>query len=280
MQIPEWQKYWNETGPKLLTYLNGNSDPLMVTYLVNCIGFYSYLTENWEKKTTKNSELRGKLSIFLVETQDLMRGVLASYEHMTMAPIALLLRTAFEIHVIVKFIMRSDDPAKWADLFDRFQYIEQILGARASIQLPDPTDEDLKRVAEMCPEWFEPGTIKFRDRRPHWTASNTDLRKMAETAHVNLGDKYVDLYKINSKFTHASPLIRNMYRKDNGLHSIPSREQCGILAMIAMGECIEVLKQSCDFFGVDFPGYDYAIICNDAIESISGKCLDPNDFPS
>lgn len=278
-QVPEWVKYWNDVGPRLSVYLHGNTDARIIRYFVNCIAIYSWLAEDWAKKTTKHPELRDKLSIFIVETQDLMRGILASYEHMTMAPLALLLRTAFEIHVNLKYVVRSDDPAKWADLFDRFQHIEQILGIKSSAQLPSPKEEDFKRVAAICPEWFEPGTIKLKKDEIHWTATKTNLRLLAEAPHVDLGEQYVGLYKVNSKFTHASPLIRNLYRKGGSLHSIPSRDQCGMFALLAMGQCMAVLQESCEFFGVEFPEYDYAIVCGDATEVMTGERLDPKDFP-
>jgi hypothetical protein len=273
-----WTEYWVKVSPRLQDHLHSNAKEGILRYLVNCIAIYSWITEYWTSNITKNKELSPKLSIFLVETQDLQRGVLASYEHMTLAPLALILRTILEIHVNLKYITRSSDPARLADLFDRFQFVEEYVGRKASKNTPKPTESELNRLAQKCPEWFEAGKTKLNKDILHWTAMRTNLREMAESSHVGLGDEYVEIYKINSKFTHASPLLRNIYRKAIGLQSIPSQNQSEMYTLLAMGQCMKVLQEACDFFGITFPDYDYAVVCQDIMEAMGQKRLDPKDF--
>jgi hypothetical protein len=275
---PAWFKYWKGVAPRFDVFLQTNANPLVERYLINSFAIFSFVTEDFDKKTTKKSELRPNLSVFLVETHDLMRGVIANHAHMTLAPLALVLRTVFEIHVHFRFIVNSSDPAKWADLYDRYQEVEQLLGSKSSPSIPDPTEADFTRVAARNPEWFKPGTNTPMERM-NWTADERmNLRQMSKSSHVNLEEEYKSLYKTNSKFTHASPLIRNMYRKDGGLRSVPDRRQSDQLSMLAMSNCMKILEEACEFFGVEFPKFDYCVVCNDMLEAIGQRRLNPSDF--
>lgn len=277
---PEWFKYWKGVAPRFDAFLQANENPLVRRYLLNSFAIFSFVIEDFDNKTAKHSDLRPKLSVFLVEIHDLVRGVIANHAHMTLSPLALILRTAFEIQVHFRFIVKSPDPAKWADLYDRYQEVEQLLGAKSSPGIPDPTEADFERVATRNPEWFKHGTHTPMDGI-NWTADKRlNLREMAKVPHVNLEEEYKSLYKTNSKFTHASPLIRNMYRKGGSLRSVPDRKQSDQLAMLAATTCLKILEEACEFFGANFPKYDYCIVCNDMLEAMGRPRLNPADFKS
>jgi hypothetical protein len=188
----------------------------------------------------------------LVETQDLLRGIVACHRAMTLAPLALLVRTSFEIHCNLRYVIRSSDPARMADLFDRFGKVEKITGMKASAATPDPSPADWDNLKRECPEWFDSKTGKIVDQ-PHWTTEKTNLRKMASSPGIDLESDYVALYKTTSKFTHASPLVANMYRKANGLQCIPSSEQNSQFGLLGAHNCLKILEEFIDFFGVPWP---------------------------
>ncbi len=274
-----WQTYWADIGPRLSAYIIKAQKILLLQYLENSFALYSFTIEDFESKIKAHTDLCSKLSIFLIETQDLMRGVIACYRDLTLAPLGLILRTAFEIHCNLKYIVRSNTPEKYADLYDRFQEIEQLLGVKASASFPDPTEADFQKIATHNPEWFQPGTIKLVDKTPHWTAiKGMNLFKVADSSHVALTDDYKGIYKTQSKFTHASPIIRNLYRKSDGLRAIPNPKQAEELAMLAQGYCIKTLEEACNFFQVEFPEYENALIGQDLLEAMGLPRMNPADF--
>jgi len=274
-----WQEYWSDVAPRLVKYLTENQNELLIKYLNNSFAIFSFLTEDWDQKTTKHADLRPKLTIFLVEIHDIMRGIIACYEHQTLAPLALLLRTAFEIRANLTYILKSETPEVLVDIFDRFQDVEQVLARKSSLTVASPTSEEMDTVIKRCPEWFHNG--KPIESMPHWTGiKGMNLYRICEASHVNLKENYIGIYKVNSKFTHASPLIRNMYRNNGALGSIPRPDQSIAFAALAMGQCMEALMLSCEFFGVDFPEYEYLLVCQDMLEATGQKRLDPKDYPN
>lgn len=277
-EMPEWKKYWSEVAPKLDAHLEKCRNPLVERYLLSSFSIYCWITEGFGGKITKHHDLWPKLSLFLIETQDLMRGIIACQRHMTLAPLGLILRTVFEIHCSFRFIARSNDFQRLADLYDRFQDVEQLIGRKSSPVVTDPTEEDYQCVRAKCPEWFKPGTnVILKD--PHWTAiPGMSLRKMAEDSRVNLLDDYLRLYKTQSKFTHASPLLRNLYHKNGGLSFIPDSKQSNDHALLGCFTCMSFLEEACGFFGVKFPKYDYCLVAQDAMEAMGKPRINPAEF--
>ncbi|MCC6837313.1 MAG: hypothetical protein IT234_02130 [Bacteroidia bacterium] len=271
----QWQKYWADIAPRIDAYISDTCEPLVVKYLENSFALFSFVTEDLDSKTTKNKELRSKLDVFIVHTHDLMRGVIATYKNLTLAPIALNLRTIFETHCNLKFIVRSKEAAQLADFYDRFQEIEFLTGVKSSPYLPDPTKDDFDRIMARNPEWFENGKLK---KPLHWSSAKTDLASIAASKHVDLEHDYKAIYKTNSKFVHTSPIIRNLYRRNGFLMAIPSGENPKSLALLAQSYCIKTLQEFCMFFGIDFPELDYALIAQDMVESTGRKRLDPKQF--
>ena len=107
--------------------------------------------------------------------------------------------------------------------------------------------------------------LPIRDQ-VHWSAvKGMNLRAMAAVKHVDLEEDYKSLYKTQSKFTHASPLIANMYRKAGGLRCIPSPEQSTELALLAIVLCMRTLEEFYEFLGIIWPAMEFALISLDQL---------------
>ncbi|MBL7557663.1 MAG: hypothetical protein JNM24_17670 [Bdellovibrionaceae bacterium] len=268
-----WMEYWQDVEPRLALYVNKRLNKDALEHLNCSLALYSFTTENWISKIKKNNETSLILSIFLIQVQDILRGLVSEYRNQTLTPIALMVRTVFEIKANLMYMIKSPEAISLIDKFDRFKNLEKFLGKKGSVFFDNPTDQEAQEVMAKCNEWFIGG--KLIDSQPHWSAKKgINLRKICEASHVNLLNEYISTYKLNSKFTHGSPIINNMYSNQ----SIPLHVHTMHLAFLGAGDCMKVLHLLCEFFGVDFPDLDYAHICGFAIKATGGVPPDPRDF--
>lgn len=241
-------EYWKRVGAKVSSHVHGQRDQAFDQALIEGLALYSFITEDFRAKTTKNTDLVEKLGAMLILTQDILRGLLAAHRELSPVSLATLTRVAAEVHFNLRFIVSGPDPAKYADRYFRYQEIEKLIHdskrPQSELSMLSPGTKD--EIKKTCPEWIKPSG----EFRTYWTAEPT-LMKIAQVAKAaGLEDDYRDMYSTTSKFVHGSALVTNLYRGPHGVGAVGQRALCKQLATLALGYCTKNLKDFCEFFGV------------------------------
>ena len=260
----KWATYWNSLLGRFNNFIRQQEVPEAIRYIQNSIALYAWITEDISSKLTRNQNDANKLNLFLVQGFDLLRGSLHFQKNILLAPAALSARTAFEGYCNLKFMLSRNDVATYIDRFHRFSEVEKIIGQKNSINLPDPTQEEIDNLLLRNPEWRDPGRPGKIQKKPHWSAEpGMNLRKVATLAGIE--NEYLSIYPTTSKFTHVNPIAINLYTQTRGLGPIPDKKQVTRMTLFTTHFCINTLQLYCKYFGVEFPELDYAHICQDFI---------------
>jgi hypothetical protein len=154
------------------------------------------------------------------------------------------------------FIIKSNDPEMYADRFVRYEGIERILREEYAPAGTPPllSKAEEERIRQTCPEWFN---SKGKVAVKHWTADDKykSLKALAES--VGLQDEYHKVYSIGSKFVHGSSLVRNLYLSGGQIGAVVNLGLCADLSLLASLNCMQMLKEAADFFGVPSFEDDY-----------------------
>ncbi len=256
--VDNWIDYWNSLAPRLNGYIDGQSCRDAELFLTSAFGFFCYLTEDFHDKATLHKNVGGGIDSIIVETMDLARSIIVLQRQLLMAPLALVNRTIFEIYCNQKFLLKSNDPEVSAKQFADFKQIEEWLGQKQSVSMADPLEVGLNAILKVHAEWVDAKTGKLH-KKVHWSGRNgISLRDMCK--EIGSENEYISIYKTNSKFAHASPVITNLYRTPKGLGFVGERNRCLSFALPAMRYCKEILKAQCSFFGVPYPEDQWSII--------------------
>lgn len=272
-----YKEYWAEISPLLEKHVDKSLLTDALTYIDSSLAFYCYTTEDLNEKITLNKEVAKALIVPIVETQDILRGILALYKNLNLAPLAIMLRTSFEIYCTLKFIATRDNPALYADRFFRYQEIEQIKHLRAVPGFPNKLSQSIPEILDRNPEWKDPATGNLV-KRAHWSATFSSFEEIARECGEQAN--YDSVYRTNSKFTHASPLLKNMYHGADGLGAIPKPSLALSMALQATHYCIATLKVFCEMYGVLFDEDEYNYIlqfmmnCNPQLKQMQENEMD------
>lgn len=264
-----WTDYWNNLVPRFTQYLEQNSDKDVEQYLVNSFGFIAYHVEDFASKVTKNKKDLGKIDIFAIETMDIARSLIQLQSFLHMAPLALMQRTVFEIYVNHQYIVRSKDSSDLATRFYDFKQVEEYIGKLRSAFLDNPNEKEIEIILEKHPEWKDPSTGKLH-KKVHWSGKNgTSLESLA--IGLGLQNEYSTLYRVNSKFTHASPVLINLYNTPKGLYMIPTLDKCSAMSFVTMEFAHKIIRSHCEYFGVPYDEYSWALISNPIAKKLQEK---------
>lgn len=251
-------EYAQRVGPLLDQFVNQQRDLPVEAVLVEGFFLASFVMEDFKAKATKNAELFDKLGIQLITMQDALRMLHVAVAGLSTVTVATLTRVVLEQRAKLKFIFTREDPALYADRFERFGQVERLIH--------DSTKEDgakmispaeLERIGKLCPEWIVTKENK-KKRRPvvngfwsNWTADEryTSIRAVAEAA--GMLDEYETTYAMTSKFVHGSSLLENLYRGPQGnIGPVGQPVHCKRMAFLAVKNALDAVKEAAQFFGV------------------------------
>ncbi|WP_161606749.1 DUF5677 domain-containing protein [Myxococcus xanthus] len=250
-QYPDVAAYWKKVAPRLDAHLEGKRNRGVEDLVAHSFAFYSFVQEEFSENATRNQNLLKHMGIMLVHVQDVVRGLMVAQAQLSPVVSAALLRIALEVRCNQLFIIRNDS-AKYADRFARYAGVERLLrdeyappGAAKHLS---PAEEQQIRVA--CAEWFN---SKGKVRVKHWTAEEEfkSLKSLADS--VGLADEYLTVYGIGSKFVHGSSLLENLYSSGGAIGALANPGLCSKLSMLGVSNCIHMIREAAEFFGVPFP---------------------------
>jgi hypothetical protein len=254
LNVPE---YWSDISQRLERHINNKRNKIVENCLTHSFAFYSFVEESFITRTTKNQALLQHTSIMLVHMQDVLRGLISAQAELSPVATAALLRIALEVRCNQLFIIKSSDPAMYADRYSRYAGVEKLLHDQH-----EPLDahrllsaDEAGRIRSTCPEWLNSsGKVEVM----HWTADKkyNSLKKLADA--VGLSDEYRKLYSFGSKFIHGSKLLENLYAPNGSLGALSNPELCSQLSVLAAAQSVHMIREATNFFGVPLPEDDYA----------------------
>lgn len=252
-----WIEYWTDVSGRLDAHIEKQRIHDAEKYITCALGFYSFITEDLEKKVTKNKELVKPTFPLMVELQDILRSILFAQRHLLLASSAFHLRTAFEIRCNLKYIFSHANPAQICERLSDFFRYEQIVGSRLSPNLPYEGEAVERAFATQHPYWANRSTGLLRDNEA-WNGEGKSLKAICDD--LKWQDEYFQMFKITSKFVHGSPIIRNMYSKGISIGCIPDVRHPTMFSLLAANNITDCLMEYCDFFGIDFPELEYRTV--------------------
>ncbi len=139
-----------------------------------------------------------------------------------------------------------------SDIFNRrvnfFEY-EKLAGTEFSPVMTSPDPATIDAFVKAHPYWAtKDGKLK---ETTHWTGEHgMTMKEMA--IKLGMAGDYHQVYKVASKFMHASPIIRNLYHGRRGTCAIPEEKHPTFFNLMTAHYCMEGLMEFCEFFGVEF----------------------------
>src|SRR2546430_249121 len=128
-------EYAQAVGPRLDQFINQQRDPAVEAALAEGFFLFSFVMEDFKEKATKNADLFLKIGIQLITMQDALRMLHVAVAGLSTVTVATLTRVALEHYCKLKFIITSDNPALYADRYERFAQIERLI--HDSVKDPD-----------------------------------------------------------------------------------------------------------------------------------------------
>jgi hypothetical protein len=250
--------YWKDVAPRLDAHINGQRNRDVEDFVAYSLALYSFVQENFVAEATQNQSLLKHTGIMLVHVHDVLRGLTVAQVHLSPVTSAALLRIALEVRCNQLFIIKSPDPAKYADRFERYAGIERLLREEyappGTPSLLSPAEE--QRIRTTCTEWFNnKGKVQVK----HWTAEEKfkSLKSLADA--VGLSDEYLKVYAIGSKFVHGSSLLENLYSRNGRMGALSNPRLCSQLSTLAASHGVHMIREAAAFFGVPSFDDDYLV---------------------
>ncbi|MEW5739174.1 MAG: DUF5677 domain-containing protein [Myxococcota bacterium] len=244
---PDATSYRADVGPRLFKFIESKADSKVENTILHALAVFSFAVEHLAEDATRHQDVLKKTGVLLVLMQDALRGLLGAQRVLSPVTSACLARNILETYCNLRFIYRSDEPAKWADRFARFEAVEKVLheNHRPPGEPSLLSTGERERILREAPEWFgNKGKVV-----PHWTA-DMDLKSLKTMAgRVGLADVHHRLYFIGSKFMHGSPLLANAYSGAGQLGALGNTDMCSQLSLLATGLAIRAIEETVEFYG-------------------------------
>lgn len=250
----DWIEYWKQIAPPLEAHIQSQRVPDAESYIKCCFAFFSFVTEDFVKKITKNNSLFTGISPLIVELQDILRGTFHTQVNLIIATSAFNLRSAFEIRSNLTYIYKHNNPSEMIQRLSYFFRYEQIVGSRLSPNLSYEGEEIEKAFADVHTYWKNKTTGLLKDNAD-WNGEDKKFKTICDD--LKWQDDYFYVYKLTSKFNHGSPIVRNMYQTHRGLSCMADPKNTTIFNILCAHHICEWLMDTCEFFGVDFPELEY-----------------------
>lgn len=248
-----WESYWKDIQPRLNHFVTNERLADVEKYLSSSLGFFSFVTEDLETKVTKNQDLITVTFPLIVELQDILRGVFLSQSNLLVSTSAFQLRAAFEIRCNLKYIFLHADPKMVATRLSNYFRYEQIVGSRLSPNLKYEGIAVERSFALEHPYWAKPDGL-LKDNTT-WNGEGMDLKKICD--EIGLSAEFFTNFKITSKFIHGSPIVKNLYTSEKGIHCIASSRNVAFFTLMCALHIGRCLKEYCNFFGIEFSEIEY-----------------------
>lgn len=262
-----FREFAEHVSANLDQYIATRRDRALEDALWHGFLLYSYVVEDCQPKATKNRKVLDKTGIMLIEGQDVLRGIVHGMAAVSPVVLATMLRVAIELRCNYRFIMSRPDPLTYADRYFRFGRVITLAHDEEGKAGGDVlTREDREAILASSPEWLvksKDGTLATRkDGRLrinlNWTADPQfdSLKKIA--AEVGLANDYRTAYGATSQAVHGSALVTNLYRDADGIHPVGVTAPCKRLAALGAFQCMRLVGEAADFFGIPFDDGEYA----------------------
>jgi uncharacterized protein DUF5677 len=270
-----YQEYAADIGTKLNQFLEQQRDRVFEAVLWDAIMLFAFTLQDVEAKAKRHVPILQKVGIMLVALNDTLRGILIAQAKLCPMALATLARVAVEVRANLTFIATSEDPALYADRYERYAQVEKLNHdqRRSNLQLSTAEGED---VAARCAQW-----IKGKDPDGHfkllltWTA-DPRFKKLRQIAvAVGMQDDYDKLYDVTSKYVHGSRLMVHGYTWPDGYRALGEPKRCKQMASLACLSCMRALRTACAFFQVPLDPDSYG----SWLERFLQVCEDINSNP-
>ncbi len=262
--------YNRDVGPRLAAFIQQQRDRGFEDVLGEAFMLFSWVMEDFKKKARQHAELFDKVGIVLIEMQDALRSLQVAHASLSPATLAALTRIIMELRWNLRLILKSKNPALYADRFVRFGEIEKLIHDEKKPEngkLLSATQREY--IKKVCPEWVKTkkdGSIRYDT---NWTCEK-DLDSVAKIARATGCDEEYDrMYAVTSKYMHGSPLLLNAYGWPDGhVKPIGHPERCKSLAAMGAKWAIDTLMDAATFFGVPFEKFTQAVWWARLVEAI------------
>ena len=182
-------------------------------------------------KSRLSEDSKKMLYLPFVQIQDILRGCLASQEHLILLGSAFNLRIAFDVCLNLIYINKSDDQKEMCRRFVGYAKYEsatipeEMISYMELDQHEDSKDYNIQKQKEKVikdfPCWVnKDGSLK---KNIHWSGNNNirstldfvrelyDKKDVKFFGPYNLKEAYYKVHKTSSKYIHASPLTQSMF---------------------------------------------------------------------
>lgn len=263
----EYLDYWEKTSKALTNYVEKRRDNDVEQLINQLLSFFAFSTEDLSSKVTRNNADLNKLNAYVIISIDSLRSLLRCQEELSLVGIALIQRTAFEIHCNLKYMLTHSSPSQMIDRNLRFMDVEKFKHAQQSGSVVTLSSAEESAIKAKCPEWFD-AAGKLRKDNFHWTAEvGKNLREISKS--IGLEDQYISLYSTNSKIVHGSSMAINLYKDDKGMpHFNGKPEHCSRMSILACNYWLNTFEVYCKFFGISLNQNDLDITKNNLLVAI------------
>lgn len=251
---PDWISYWKDVAVKLEGHIRSQRDENAESYIKCCFAFFSFVTEDFVAKATKNNDHIQAVTPMVIELQDILRATFMSQSFLTLATSAFNLRAAFEIRCNLVYSYKHASPAEMFQRLTDFIRYEQIVGSRLSPSLGYEGETVEKEFASKHDYWRNKASGLLKDNAD-WNGEGKKLKDICD--ELKWQDEYFQIFKISSKFQHGSPIVRNLYQTGKGIGCVGNPKFPTMFNLLCCHNICESLMETCEFFGVDFPELEY-----------------------
>lgn len=186
----------------------------------------------------------------MVELQDIARGAYYTQCNLLMASSAFNLRTAFEIRCTLSYIFKHTEPSKMVERLANFSRYEQIVSSKKSRFLEYEGEIIEKQFADAHPYWKNKSTGLLKEK-VEWNGEGKSIKDICE--ELKWMHDYFHIYKLTSKFHHASPVVKNVYQTQLGMTCLADPQIITINNIQCAHQITNTVAEACAFFGVDYP---------------------------
>jgi hypothetical protein len=263
-------EYNRDVGPRPGAFIQQQRDRAFEDVLGEAFMLFSWVMEDFKQKAKQHTDLFDKVGIILIEMQDALRGLQVAHASLSPATLAALTRIIMELRWNLRLILKSKNPALYADRFVRFGEIEKLIQDEKKpddAKLLSPAQRE--RITKLCPEWIKTKKNGSTRYDTNWTCDNEfdSVGKIAKATGCE--DEYDVMYAVTSKYMHGSPLLLNTYAWPDGhIKPIGHPERCKSLAAMCAKWALDTLMDAATFFGVPFEKFTQALWWARLVEAI------------
>jgi hypothetical protein len=279
-QAPGWVKYRKRVELQFSSVVARSRKRDVEDWITSVLWFFAFSIDGGHSAVTQNKEHADPLWPSLIVLQDLLRGVIAAHEALSLLSIGLLYRTSVELKTNIQFMLQDPKEApeliaRWRDFaaVESMRYHSKGLAGNAR----PPTEAEWAPLRKRRPYLFK----KNGEPNPqaHWTG-NPDWKFRHVLEATMAKNRYDAFYSIPSLFVHANPIVISFYDEQGTLNPFPRTNMPSVFTVATGLNALQVLRVFCEYFGIAIDDNEWMVmgfVATDLMQSLQQRRLPDAD---